>query len=187
MAGTNGLAGDTQVDRDHHGGEYKAICVYADEHYPYWEQRLGRALPRPAFGENFTTTGLVEQSVWIGDVFRVGEALVEVVQPRGPCATLAAFLEEKMLAVWVEEQGFTGWYLSVVKPGVVRPGDAILLEERRGTGVSVLEVVRARYSPIEKLHPELMQRVMNEERLRGSWHGEVKKRWEMRERMAVQG
>ena len=67
--GELGLDGDVQVDKPDHGGVMKAVCCYPREHYEYWERRLGRRLPAAAFGENFTTDGQMEETVWIGDVF----------------------------------------------------------------------------------------------------------------------
>ena len=73
-----GLGDDEQADQKAHGGPDKAVCVYPREHYSFWEERLARALPEAAFGENFTTRGLTENTVHIGDIFEVGEATVQV-------------------------------------------------------------------------------------------------------------
>ena len=121
--GYAGLAGDEQADKQNHGGLDKAVCVYALEHYPYWEEWLGTKLPEAAFGENFSTTGLTESEVCIGDVYRVGNATVQVSQPRQPCYKLAARHGIKELALWTEETGFTGFYLRCPEPGEVRAGD----------------------------------------------------------------
>jgi MOSC domain-containing protein YiiM len=172
--GELGLDGDVQVDKPDHGGVMKAVCCYPREHYEYWERRLGRRLPAAAFGENFTTDGQMEETVWIGDVFRVGEeAVVEVVQPRGPCATLAAYLEEKQLTVWVLETGFTGWYLRVLEPGRVAAGDGLTLVERRGSGVSVMDVNRAIWR--RGSDAELTERVLAEELLAGDWQEQLRR------------
>jgi hypothetical protein len=85
-----GLWGDEQGDRTKHGGPDKAICVFPAEHYAHYEQLLGRRLQRPAFGENLTTWGLTEENACIGDVLRIGTALVQVSVPRSPCFRLAA-------------------------------------------------------------------------------------------------
>ena len=86
---TLNLDGDRQVDLKGHGGVYKAVCVYTLENYEYWKQELGRTDFRfPQFGENFTVEGMLEDNIHVGDVFRVGDALVEVTQPRVPCYRL---------------------------------------------------------------------------------------------------
>lgn len=129
--GYEGLKGDQQADRRYHGGSEKAVCVYASEHYPYWRDKLGfTEMPNGAFGENFTTSGLLESEVCIGDVHRIGEALVQVSQPRQPCWKLARRWQVKDLTAQVERTGFTGFYFRVLKHGYVEPGAEFVLQER---------------------------------------------------------
>ena len=140
--GKNGLEGDGQADTEHHGGADKAACVYAAEHLPYWSRRLGTGLNPSAFGENFSTEGLVESEDYIGGVFRVGTAMVQVSQPRIPCFKLAARHGEGQLALWVKETGLTGFYLRCLEPGEVRAGDGLYLVERPEHGFTVAEANR---------------------------------------------
>ena len=86
----SGFEGDEQADRVHHGGADKAVCVYAADHYAFWERIWGRPPGMCAFGENLTLTGALEEAICIGDIFRVGGATVQVTQPRQPCSKLAA-------------------------------------------------------------------------------------------------
>jgi MOSC domain-containing protein YiiM len=125
------LAGDAQADLQNHGGPEKAVNVYPAEHYPYWERELDlTGLPQGAFGENFTIKGLLEADVCIGDVFEVGDALVQVSQPRQPCWKLARRWRVKELALRVQENGRTGWYFRVLREGAVQAGLELLLIER---------------------------------------------------------
>ena len=144
--GEHGLEGDGQADTEHHGGADKAVCVYAVEHLPYWEERLGLRLSPGAFGENFSAEGLVEGAVRIGDLFRVGTALVEVSQPRVPCFKLGARHGRGELVAWVKETGFTGFYLRCLEPGEVRAGDEISLVQEAEHGFTVAEANRAMHS-----------------------------------------
>ena len=90
MLGTLNLEGDGQADLVGHGGVYKAAYVYSMENYAYWERELGRSdFGFGQFGENFTVEGMADEAIHIGDVFRIGDALVEVSQPRVPCFKLA--------------------------------------------------------------------------------------------------
>jgi len=83
------LDGDGQADLKHHGGEHKAVYAYPFEHYAFWRGELDRDDLTPGqFGENFTVEGMLEDEVHIGDVFRVGKALVQVTQPRVPCSKI---------------------------------------------------------------------------------------------------
>ncbi len=143
--GAEGLANDIQIDRRYHGGPDRAICLYALEHYPHWAAKLGKELQYGAFGENFSSTGLLEDEVCIGDSYRVGEVVVQVSEPRGPCNTLAARWQQPKLVRWVQQHGSTGFYFRVLQPGHVRAGDAITLLARPAHGVTVSDVNQAMY------------------------------------------
>ena len=92
MLRTLNLDGDRQIDLRGHGGIHKAACVYTTENYEHWGRELGRNdFTFPQFGENFTVEGMPEDLVHVGDIFRVGDALVEVTQPRVPCYRLGNF------------------------------------------------------------------------------------------------
>lgn len=143
--GRTNLVGDGQADLRFHGGPDKAVCVYPKVRYPYWRERLERELPFGSFGENFTVSGLDEESVCIGDIFQVGGALVEVSQPRSPCWKLARRWGEKELAIWVQQTGFTGWYLRVLEEGEVACGQALRLRERPHPEWTILRANSVRY------------------------------------------
>jgi MOSC domain-containing protein YiiM len=132
-----GLAGDGVANPKVHGGPDKAVCCYPSEHYPAWERELGEALGPAAFGENFTTAGLTEETVHIGDRFRVGTAVVEVSQPRQPCSTLAAMRGRKGFVKAVEHSGRTGFYLRVITEGEVAADDPIQLVVVEPAAISV--------------------------------------------------
>ena len=147
------LAGDAQADLQNHGGPEKAVNVYPAEHYPYWERELGlTGLPQGAFGENFTIKGLLEVDVCIGDVFEVGDALVQVSQPRQPCWKLARRWRIKELALMVQETGRTGWYFRVLREGTVQARTKLLLIKRpcpEWTVAAANEVMHRRVHDLE--------------------------------------
>lgn len=141
--GEANLEGDGQADLRVHGGPDKAVNVYPSEHLAYWQQQLGASeAPAGAFGENFTTSGLIETAVCIGDVYRIGTALVQVSQPRQPCWKLARRWGCPDLPARVRATGRTGWYLRTLEPGQVRRGDVIGLVERPFPRWSVAEANR---------------------------------------------
>lgn len=125
-----GIEGDGQADRVNHGGVDKAINVYPSEHYAGWESELGLTLRPGAFGENFTTQELTEAEVCVGDVFRAGDLIVQVSQPRQPCWKLARRWRIKDLALRFESTGFTGWYFRVLSEGWIEAGAVFELIER---------------------------------------------------------
>ncbi len=134
--GSTNLVGDEQADKRHHGGPDKAVCCYAAEHYPEWSHLLGLPMPHGGFGENFTTQGLTEERVCIGDVFTAGGAhgsggvVVQVSQPRQPCANISRRWERPDLPRRMEETGRTGCYLRVLAEGEVGAGDTVTLIDR---------------------------------------------------------
>jgi len=143
--GETNLKGDQQADLRHHGGPEKAVCVYPVEHYPYWDDELGLQLGPAAFGENFTIEGLTEQEACIGDVFDVGDATVQITQPRSPCWKLARRWRVPDLAVQFEQTGYTGWYLRVLETGAVAPEQRMGLVERPNSEWSVARATKVRY------------------------------------------
>ncbi|NEZ60832.1 MOSC domain-containing protein [Adonisia turfae] len=129
--GKTNLEGDRQADLRHHGGPEKAVLAYAAEHYPDWRQQLmNPALPYGAFGENFTVVGQTESSVCIGDTYGVGDAIVQVSQPRQPCWKLSRRWRIKDLALQVQRTGKTGWYFRVLQEGYVTPKQPLVLINR---------------------------------------------------------
>ncbi len=125
------LDGDRQADLRVHGGVDKAVCVYSGDHYPAWRIELERPdMTSGGFGENFTVNGQTEQQVCLGDRFRIGAAVVEVSQPRGPCVKLARRWDRPDLPKLVVASGRSGWYLRVIDEGQVEAGDPLRLLDR---------------------------------------------------------
>lgn len=126
MLRTLNLDGDRQADLSVHGGAQKAVYVYPSEHYDPWRAELsGVELAWGAFGENFTTEGLVEDEVHIGDRFRIGEAEVQVTQPRMPCFKLGIRFGDPGIVERFLESRRPGFYVAVLREGTVEAGDPI--------------------------------------------------------------
>ncbi len=131
--GTLGLMGDEQADLFNHGGPDKAIHHYAFDHYPFWRDDLGDhpLLAGPGgFGENISTLGLTEETVWLGDRFRLGTALVEVSHGRQPCWKLGHHFGRADLVARVVRSNRSGWYYRVLESGRAAAGDNLTLVER---------------------------------------------------------
>lgn len=131
--GLEGLTCDAQGDRKHHGGPEKALHHYAREHYAVWREAIGpRAVLEAAgaFGENLSTHGLTEESIAVGDTFRLGEALIQVSQGRQPCWKLNVRFDLPDMALRVQRTGMTGWYYRVLEAGYIEPGDSLQLIDR---------------------------------------------------------
>ena len=137
------LDGDRQADLTVHGGEFKAVYCYPLAHYDYWKQELpGRDLPLAIFGENFTTDGLLEGSVHLGDRFSIGSAEVVVTQPRLPCYKLGIRFQADDMVKRFLTSGRSGFYLAVTREGEVGAGDEIKLLARDPQTVPVSEITR---------------------------------------------
>ncbi|MCU1384343.1 MAG: hypothetical protein JWL71_3040 [Acidobacteria bacterium] len=140
---TLNLDGDRQADLSVHGGRYKAIYCYPHEHYRWWTGELdGRDLPVAIFGENFTTDGLDETSVHLGDRFEIGSAHVVVTQPRLPCYKLGIRFQSNTIVKQFLASGRTGFYLAVEREGDVGAGDAVIPLVADPESVSVADVTR---------------------------------------------
>ena len=153
------VEGDFQADLGGHGGEQRAVLVYDVRHYAYWSERLGRDdLRAGIFGENFTVRGMPEDSVRIGDRYRIGTAEFEVTQPRVTCYRLGLQLGVRELPRLFVETGRTGFYLRVLRPGTVVGGDRVELLRPDPTGLTVVQVDRLLYGrtrPVELLRQAL--------------------------------
>ncbi len=140
-----GFVRDRQADLKVHGGVDKALHHYPAEHYKNWQEELGRPdLVPGSFGENLSTKGLVESTVFIGDIFRLGETLVQISQGRQPCWKLNAHTGEGRMAYHFQQTGRTGWYYRVLETGEVQVGDEMHLVERPCPDWSVAKVTSAR-------------------------------------------
>jgi MOSC domain-containing protein YiiM len=139
--GELGLEGDEQAEKKIHGGPDRALCHYPREHYAHWTLELPQQSDlfcAPAFGENLSTEGLTEKNVHIGDIFRWGEALIQVTQPRSPCFKLNYHFAVSDMAQLMQNSGKTGWLYRVVAGGRVS-GDVPLELVSRLSDVSVHE------------------------------------------------
>ena len=131
FVGATNLVGDGQADLINHGGIDKAVLAYSADHYPKWRGELRIPdMPFGAFGENLTVTGLSEESVCIGDIFKIGGVTFEVSQPRQPCWKLARRWRMHELVRLVVHSGRTGWYLRVMDEGWIEAPTPVTLAER---------------------------------------------------------
>jgi MOSC domain-containing protein YiiM len=162
------LDGDGQADLTVHGGLDKAVYVYPFEHYDYWRSELpDMDLPLGIFGENFTTTGLSEAEVNIGDRFRIGNLILMVTQPRLPCYKLGIrFGRPDMVKRFLASRR-TGFYFRVLQEGEVGVGDTLELVSRDENNITVADITQLYVR--EEDNPDLLQRAAQLEALPQSW------------------
>lgn len=155
----DGVDGDAQGDRRHHGGPEKALHHYPHEHYAAWSCELeGHPLLQAAgaFGENLSTTGWTEENVCVGDVIRFGSVVLQVSQGRQPCFRLNRRFCRNDIAVLVQRTGRTGWYYRVREPGVVSEGAMLTLVHRPQPGWPLTRLIHLLYADIRN-HDALVQ------------------------------
>ena len=180
---TLNLDGDRQADLNVHGGKDKAVYCYPIEHYDYWKKELpGRDLPLGVFGENFTTDGLLEDSVHLGDRFSVGSAEVVVTQPRLPCYKLGVrFGSDDMVRRFLAS-GRSGFYVAVRREGEVEAGDEIKVIAREANAVPVPAItylyIAKRYGDDDMV---LLRRALHVAALPESWKEYFSERLQKRE------
>jgi len=138
-----GLVGDHQADLTVHGGPLKAVYFYPSEHYLHWESVIGSG-PHilGLFGENVNSKGLLASDVCVGDTFRVGTALLQVIQPRSPCYKLGLRFQVPDMVERFVKSGRPGWYETVLAEGGMTSGDTIGILSRASDKVTIADVWR---------------------------------------------
>lgn len=165
---TLNLDGDRQADLSVHGGPFKAVYGYPSEHYAFWRQELNDPdLSWGMFGENFTTEGLAEDDLHIGDQFEIGSAVVMVRQPRVPCYKLAVKFQRDDILEHFLRSGRSGFYSSVEKEGVVTAGDSFQQVTRVEDAITISEM-NSLYIR-DKYNRHLIQKAINTAALPQDW------------------
>ncbi|MEC5425772.1 MOSC domain-containing protein [Virgibacillus sp. C22-A2] len=162
-----GFRGDGVGDLKNHGGLDRAVCVYPYEHYLLWEKEFGNPLPPSTFGENLTVTNMLEKDVCVGDIFRLGEAIIQVTQGRIPCSTITKRTNNPALLKKMVQTGFTGYLCRVLEEGVVQKDSKITLLESHPKKVSILfgnEIYFHKHKDIEGI-----KRMLSVEELADEW------------------
>ncbi|RNF38278.1 MOSC domain-containing protein [Planococcus salinus] len=162
-----GFKGDGVADTKNHGGPDRAVCIYPYEHYAFWNDYFSKALPPAAFGENLTVTNMLEEQVYIGDIFRIGEAVVQVTQGRVPCNTIDRRLDMTPLLKGMVKTGFSGYLCRVLEEGTIRSDSKISLVKEHPEQVSVLFANHLYFH--QPKNKEGLEKVLRVEELAEKW------------------
>ncbi|HET9305746.1 MAG TPA: MOSC domain-containing protein [Candidatus Sulfotelmatobacter sp.] len=172
---TLNLDGDRQADLAVHGGPFKAVYGYPAEHYEFWKQELpGAQLPWGMFGENFTTEGLYETDLHIGDRLQIGGAIIMVRQPRIPCYKLAIKFHRNDILARFLRSGRSGFYFSVEQEGTVQAGDGFEFLSREPQGIAIAEMNHLFVE--DKYNRELLEKAIATPALPEDWRDYFMKR-----------
>ncbi|MEH7110235.1 MOSC domain-containing protein [Bacillus sp. JJ1764] len=131
------IVGDDVANHQFHGGPDRVVCLYPFEHYSYWEGLFQKKLILPAFGENITATGMTEEQVCIGDIYKLGDTILQITQGRVPCAKISNYNDEKQLLKKVIETTLTGYFFRVLEEGTIMLDSEITLLEKHPKEISV--------------------------------------------------
>ncbi|MBD7983240.1 MOSC domain-containing protein [Sporosarcina sp. Sa2YVA2] len=133
-----GFKGDGVADLRFHGGPDRAVSIYPYEHYAYWKKEFHAKLADSTFGENITAGNMLEKDVHIGDIFQLGDAIIQVTQGRVPCSTISKRTNLPGLMKRMVETGYTGYLCRVLEEGMVRDDSTLQLIEKHPQAISVL-------------------------------------------------
>jgi MOSC domain-containing protein YiiM/ferredoxin-NADP reductase len=169
------FVGDGQADLSAHGGIDKAVYCYPLEHYDFWCREIGRAvLPMGQFGENVTTEGVLESELRIGDILRMGSAVLQVSEPRIPCYKLVMHMNAGSdFSVRFLAANRTGFYCRVLEEGTVAPSDAIELLSSDPSSPTVREVFAA--TQFADRDPVMLRRVVRARDISAKWRSRVRR------------
>ena len=174
-----GLAEDTQVDKRHHGGPEMAVHVYPLDHHEFWRDLLdghGALDDAGAFGGNIGLRGVDETNVHIGERFGLGSAVVEISQPRMPCATIERRFEHKGMVAAILESGRCGWYCRVIEEGEAQAGDRMVPIPETGSPYTVREAFTAVAQPGSLPDGTLLTALAECEALSAEWRAKANSR-----------
>ncbi|GIU52431.1 MOSC domain-containing protein [Shewanella sp. KT0246] len=171
----SGVDGDTQADPVHHGGEERVLHHFPREHYGQYRRwdLITNFKDVPAMGENISTVGLDESQVNIGDIIQIGDVLLQVTQPRSPCFKLNVQFGHPKFALAMQESRMCGWFYKVLREGVIKAGDSVILIERK-TDISIAQAMKIYF--LAEIDPEQYQQLMQCEGLAKNWVASMQNR-----------
>jgi MOSC domain-containing protein YiiM len=177
------LDGDKQADLTVHGGVNKAVYSYPAEHYDYWRKQFPNIeIMWGMFGENFTTEGLMEDTVNIGDQFQIGSARLVATQPRMPCYKLGVRFGRMDVVRRFLASGRPGIYFRVLKEGEVQIDDTIEIIRKDKNNVTVKDIVHLYITRDHEDNIETMRRAIKISALPEGWKNEFQQNIEQLER-----
>ena len=156
--GKEDVRGDEVSDRKVHGGEFKACYLFSANQYPHWQALYPNLdWTYGMLGENITIEGLDEKQLYIGDIYKLGNTIVQITQPREPCFKFAYKFENKGVLQQFIDHGHSGTYVRVLEEGNVKTGDTFKLIEPAKDSVSIFHFFELLYADDKnKAHIKLL-------------------------------
>lgn len=178
--GSRGVKGDYINNLKVHGGPDKACYGYGENYYAYWKSLYpDLEWTYGMFGENLTISNIDEAEIKIGDIYKVGEAIVQVSQPRQPCNKFAAKFGSTALIRQFIDFEHPGIYLRVIKEGNVQVGDEFLLDTRNQKALSIQQIFQLLFSKMEVVNVEMAREALYDSNLSTSAKNEIQRHWKI--------
>jgi len=170
---------DSVIDRKFHGGNDKACYVFSENHYQYFKNLYPNLeFNWGMFGENLTVSDLDEAQIFIGDVYKIGEAIVQISQPRQPCFKLGIRFNNQMVVKQFVEHGYSGVYLRVIEKGIVKVNDTWELVKKEENSLSIKDVFKLIYQETT-IDQKMVIKALNISSLATSCKKDLKKHWKI--------
>ena len=145
--GKTDVENDEVTDRKYHGGEFKACYIFSEKHYAYWKARYPNLdWNWGMFGENLTVSNFDESEIYVGSIYKIGEALVQITQPREPCFKLGVKFDNQNILKAFIDHGFPGSYIRVLEEGFVKAGDPMIIQEEAQNSLSIKDMFSLIYA-----------------------------------------
>jgi len=160
--GKTDVKGDNVIDRKHHGGEFKACYLFSETHYAYWKNLYPDLnWQYGMFGENLTIKNLDETKLFIGDIYKLGNALVQITQPREPCFKFGVKFENQNVLKQFIDYGLPGTYIRVLEEGFVKKGDTFKCVKHTENSITTAQFFNLLFS--KEKDQELLKLIINNE------------------------
>ena len=132
---------DVVIDRKHHGGIEQAVYAYGYNHYAYWRSLYpSHKIDYGYMGENLTVSELEETEIHVGDIYKLGNAVVQVTKPRQPCFKLGIRFNDQSIVKQFWNTTKSGVYFRILKTGKIATGDEFVLIEKSTNSPSIADV-----------------------------------------------
>ncbi len=166
-----GIIGDFQCDKRYHGGEDKALHIGSNIHFKNFKELYGKDMDPLAMGCNIIIDNLTEKDICAGDIYEMGDIEIEITQPRQPCWKIGV-LYGKELKRFIEKQSATGWYVKVLKEGILKKSDKMVLK-KRVSNITIKELSLYLHKPPKD--KELIEKILNTFALAEAYKNDLKK------------
>lgn len=172
------LPGNEVVNTEHHGGDMRVIHHYSEINYQYLKTTfpdIAEKFTPGSFGENLYTAELTEQELFIGDIYKLGSAKIQLTVSRRPCSTLNYSYEDTRILDEVLATGYVGWYYRVLEEGEVQVGDNLEFLERPYPNLKISDLYQQGYGSLKFQNLDFLQECLNTGLMDKGWKSKLEK------------